>query len=66
MMLIERVVVNASPLIIQTLGTGGMLVLAKRRRLIKSVAVALHNLRTGGLWMSDELVDLFLDEAGEK
>jgi predicted nucleic acid-binding protein len=51
---------------IQTLGTGGMLVLAKRRGLIKSVAAELHNLRRAGLWMSDELVDLFLEESGEK
>ncbi len=51
---------------IQTLGTGGMLILAKRRGLIESVAAELDNLRIAGLWMSDELVDLFLEEAGEK
>ncbi len=51
---------------IQTLGTGAMLVLAKRRGLIESVSDALDNLRTAGLWMSGELVDLFLEEAGEK
>jgi predicted nucleic acid-binding protein len=51
---------------IQTLGTGGMLVLAKRRGLIESVAAELYNLRRLGLWLSDELVDLFLEEAGEK
>ncbi|RLC26166.1 MAG: DUF3368 domain-containing protein [Deltaproteobacteria bacterium] len=51
---------------IQTLGTGGMLILAKRRGLIESVAAELDNLRRAGLWMSDELVDLFLEEAGEK
>ncbi|MBC2696675.1 MAG: DUF3368 domain-containing protein [Desulfobacteraceae bacterium] len=50
---------------IQTLGTGGLL-LAKRRGLIESVAAELDNLRRAGLWMSDELVDLFLEEAGEK
>jgi len=34
--------------------------------LIESVSDALDNLRAAGLWMSDELVDLFLQEAGEK
>lgn len=56
----------AKTLGIQTLGTGGMPVLAKRRGLIESVAAELGNLRTAGLWMSDELVDLFLEEADEK
>jgi predicted nucleic acid-binding protein len=56
----------AKTLGIQTLGTGAMLVLAKRRGLIESVSDALDNLRTAGLWMSGELVDLFLEEAGEK
>lgn len=56
----------AKTLGIQTLGTGGMLILAKRRGLIESVAAELDNLRRAGLWMSDELVDLFLEEAGER
>ncbi len=56
----------AKTLGIRTLGTGGMLVLAKRRGLIESVSDALATLRAVGLWMSDELVDLFLEEAGEK
>lgn len=56
----------AKTLGIRTLGTGGMLLLAKRRGLIESVSDALATLRTVGLWMSDELVDLFLEEAGEK
>jgi len=56
----------AKTLGIQTLGTGGMLVLAKRRKLIKSLAIELEKLRNAGLWLSDELVNLFLEEAGEK
>lgn len=56
----------AKTLGIQTLGTGGMLVLAKRRKLIKSLAVELEKLRNAGLWLSDELVNLLLEEAGEK
>jgi len=55
----------AKTLEIQTLGTGGMLVIAKRRGLIKSVAGALDNLQEAGLWLSDDLVNLFLKEAGE-
>ena len=34
--------------------------------LIEFVAAELDNLRRLGLWLSDELVDLFLEEAGEK
>jgi predicted nucleic acid-binding protein len=56
----------AKTLGIQTLGTGGMLVFAKRRGMIESVAAELDNLRTAGLWISDELLDLFLKEADEK
>jgi len=50
---------------IRTLGTGGMLVLAKRRGLIISVADCLNHLREAGLWLSDDLVTLLLKEAGE-
>jgi predicted nucleic acid-binding protein len=81
-MLIDRVVINASPLIILFRGhlesllpvlfseicipeavwsevTGG-------RYRDESVAAELDNLCRLGLWLSDELVDLFLEEAGEK
>jgi len=50
---------------IPVLGTGGMLVLAKRRRLIPSVGTAIEKLRSGGLWVSDELVALLKAQAGE-
>jgi len=56
----------AKALGIQTLGTGGMLVIAKRRGVIGSVSTELEHLRRAGLWMSDELVELLLTEAGEK
>jgi predicted nucleic acid-binding protein len=36
---------------VQTLGTGGTLILAKRRGLIPSVADGLHRLRGAGLWI---------------
>jgi len=51
---------------IKTLGTGGMLLLAKRRGLIESVGAELNKLRAAGLWISEELLHLFLKEADEK
>jgi predicted nucleic acid-binding protein len=50
---------------IRTLGTGGVLVLAKRRGLIESVEMRLRRLRDAGLWLSDEVLGLLLKEAGE-
>jgi predicted nucleic acid-binding protein len=42
-----------------------MLILAKRRGLITSVADGLNPLRDSGLWLSDDLVALLLKQAGE-
>jgi predicted nucleic acid-binding protein len=39
-------------------GTGGVLLLAKRRGLIPSVGEALDKIRAAGLWLSDEVVAL--------
>jgi predicted nucleic acid-binding protein len=50
---------------IPILGTGGALILAKRRGLIASVAESLTALRNAGLWLSDELVTLLKQQAGE-
>ena len=50
---------------IPTLGTGGLLVLAKRRGLINSVKDRVQRLRDAGLYLSDSLVPLLIDEAGE-
>ncbi len=55
----------AQTLGIATLGTGGALVLAKRRGLISSVADALHEVRNAGLWLSDNVAQLLLKSAGE-
>ena len=49
-----------------TLGTGGMLVLAKRRGLISSVSSCIELVRDAGLWISDEVVSLLKQEAGEE
>ncbi len=50
---------------IQTLGTLGMLVLAKRRGLINSVKGPVQRIRDAGLYMSESVVQLLIKEAGE-
>ena len=50
---------------IATLGTGGMLVLAKRRGLISSVSSSIETVKNAGLWLSDEVVSLLKQQAGE-
>ena len=51
---------------IPTLGTAGMVVLAKRRRLISSIGEPLQALRNAGLWLADDLVQLLKKQAGEE
>jgi len=55
----------ASALGIKTLGTGGLLVLAKRRGLIYSVRDQIQMLRNSGLFISDTVVQLLLSKSGE-
>jgi len=55
----------AKTLGIQTLGTGGMIILAKQRGLIESVGESLKKLQDAGLWLSDEIVELLKHQAGE-
>lgn len=50
---------------IPTLSTGGALVLAKRRGLIPTVSSSIEALRDAGLWLSDDLVSLLKQQAGE-
>ena len=50
---------------IQTLGTGGLLVLARRRGLISSVKDGVKRLRDSGLYLSETVVQLLISEAGE-
>lgn len=50
---------------VRTLGTGGLLVLAKRRGLIDSVKGRVQQLRDAGLFLSDSVVQLLISEAGE-
>jgi predicted nucleic acid-binding protein len=55
----------AATLRVPILGTGGILVLAKRRGLINSVTVSLDELRKADLWLSDYITNLFIKLAGE-
>lgn len=55
----------AESLSISTLGTGGILFLAKRRGLISSLETSLQELKDVGLYISDELLSALIKEAGE-
>lgn len=55
----------AKTLGIQIIGTGGILVLAKRRGLIDSVNAALEKLQNAGLYISKEISELLKKQAGE-
>ena len=50
---------------VKTLGTCGVILLAKRRGIIPCVKPALDALRTAGLWLSENLIRTILIEAGE-
>ncbi|WP_445627385.1 DUF3368 domain-containing protein [Nostoc sp. DSM 114167] len=43
---------------INTIGTGGLLILAKRRGLIPSISPKIQAWRDVGLWLSDTLANL--------
>ncbi len=50
---------------IRTLGTGSVLILAKKQGLLHSVEQALFKLRNEGLWISDAVIRLLKQKAGE-
>ncbi len=50
---------------IKTLGTGGLLILAKKRGLINSVKDRLERLQESGLYLSEPVISLLLSNAGE-
>ena len=50
---------------IPILGTGGVLLLAKRRGLLPTVGESLEKIRSAGLWLSDDLVKLLKSQADE-
>ena len=50
---------------INTIGTEGLLILAKRRGLIDNVSPRMGALRDAGLWLSENVVNLLKQQAGE-
>lgn len=55
----------AETLNIKTLGTGGILILAKKRGLIENVANELIKLQSAGLWISNDVINAILKQANE-
>jgi len=51
---------------LKPLGTGGLLVYAKRSGLLDSVGDVLDDMRGRGLWISDQVFNAILQQAGEK
>ncbi|MEM1167651.1 MAG: DUF3368 domain-containing protein [Cyanobacteria bacterium P01_H01_bin.35] len=50
---------------IVTIGTGGILILAKQRGIIPLVSPRIQALLDAGLWLSDNLISLLKQKAGE-
>lgn len=50
---------------VPTLGTGSILIIAKQRGLITSVEHALRQLQHAGLWISENVIQLLKQKAGE-
>lgn len=48
-----------------TMGTGGLPILAKKRGLITSISPGIPALRDAGLWLSDSIVNILKNQAGE-
>ncbi|MEA5578506.1 DUF3368 domain-containing protein [Anabaena sp. UHCC 0451] len=48
-----------------TMGTGGLLILAKKRGLISSISPGIQALQDAGLWLSDSIVNILKSQAGE-
>ena len=55
----------ARDLKIPFIGTGGLLISAKRKNLISSVSEALEKIQNQGLWLSDAVVKMLKEKAGE-
>jgi predicted nucleic acid-binding protein len=50
---------------LSTLSTGAILILAKEKKIIDSVEESLTMLRNYGMWISDSLIKLLKEQAGE-
>lgn len=55
----------ARDLKIPFIGTGGLLISAKQKNLILSVSEALEKVQSEGLWLSDTLIEMLKEKAGE-
>jgi predicted nucleic acid-binding protein len=55
----------ARSLKINSLGTVGLFVLAKRRNLLSEVIPCIQHLRDAGLWLSDRIIESVKQQAGE-
>lgn len=55
----------ARSLDIKSIGTVGLFILAKRRKLITEVMPCVQKLRDAGLWLSDDLIEIVRQQAGE-
>jgi len=50
---------------LSTLGTGSILILAKERGLIESVGQSLRALQNAGLWITEPVIQMLKEQAGE-
>ncbi len=50
---------------IDVIGTGGLLVFAKRQGIIKEIRTPLEKLKRAGLWITNDIIQLILHRAGE-
>lgn len=50
---------------ISTLGTGGLIIMAKQNGLIPSVSESLSKVQDAGLWLSGEIIEMIIEKAGE-
>jgi predicted nucleic acid-binding protein len=55
----------ARDLKIPFIGTGGLLISAKRKKLILSVSEALEKVQSEGLWLSESIIEMLKQKAGE-
>lgn len=55
----------AKDLNISFIGTGGLLISAKKKNLISSFSVALEKVQKQGLWLSDAVIEILKEKAGE-
>jgi len=55
----------AKDLQIPFIGTGGLLILAKQKGLISTVSEALTRVQNEGLWLSDAIIEMLKEKAGE-